>query len=207
MFLLTWLFYKECLCPSPEDLPGFPHWEYPQSLFRHLSIFNLYSNYLTHVLLDHRFIKFFKLFYCFVICCTFTYLNAFYHVSLQIHSLPFPVPLCWRLPITNGTSGFPCLLPPALVQPLGGTGRSGSRVRYLFPQLSTCATMSRGWVLPKSKVSIRQSSPIAVLVPLNCLPPHHFLGHTVVMAPCCCQWHPSLFMFFNPTHTSQSYFY
>lgn len=105
-----------------------------------------------------------------------------------LSNLPYSI-VCWRLPITNGTNELPGLLPPALVQPLGGIGRSGSRERYLFPQLPKWhAAVSSGCVLPKSKVSIGQSSSIAALGRWNC-PSHHSLGQAEVMAPCCCQRH------------------
>lgn len=108
--------------------------------------------------------------YIYILKCSivlFAYLP--YALPNPLSTLPCPI-VCWRLLATNGTSGLPCPLPSALVQPLGGTGRSGRRVRgHLFPQLSTChAAVSSDCVLPKSKVSMGQSSPIALLVPFNC---------------------------------------
>lgn len=112
---------------------------------------------------------------------TFKYLSR--DPPNPLSTLPCHI-VCWRLPSTNGINGLPCPLPSALVQLLGGTGRSWRRVRCLFPQLPTChAAVSSDYVLLKSKVSIGQSSPTALLVPLNC-PSHHSLHQEVVKAPC-----------------------
>lgn len=171
VFLLTWMFWTKCLCPPLENHLRFPPWEHSWPLFRHLFLFKLYYEYLIHVPLDH-WVTDECCFHCYFIVCHLRKwqlsLDTFY-VPLQIHTSSFPFLLCpggCPLPPAPMGSFAPCLL---LWRTLWRVGDEWDD-NYSFPvTVSPChAAVSSDCVPLKSKVSIGQSSPTALWVPLSC---------------------------------------
>lgn len=94
--VLDWMFVS-----LPENLPDSLTGTAP-NLFRHLPLFDLYYNYLTHTPLDHRFI--WLLLYHFIMCCTSTDLNVWYFAWISSmspsKSIHLQLPSTYHIPAT-----------------------------------------------------------------------------------------------------------
>lgn len=187
---------------SSRESSGFPPWEYSWPLFRHLFLFKLYYEYSIHVPLDIHWLMLFSLYATWENIWVF--LGYLPWAPPNPHFiLPFPI-VSWRLPITNSTNGLlcPCLL---LWRTLWRVGDEWDD-NYSFPVMLSPfhGAVSCDRVHRKSKVSVGQSSPIALWVPLSCpsLPslfrPSGGWFPVAARVP-----HEAVFLSFNPTHTSK----